>query len=67
MCNFIIIFILLYMLCSMYNVTIVKHLHKGYYLYYEVKEFNLRYLQYYPKVKRVLLWKFKDSEEEDIY
>jgi hypothetical protein len=58
------IFMLIYMLCKAHSVNIIKHMHDGYYLYYEVKQFSQRYREFTVKVKRIRLWNTKSSDEE---
>lgn len=64
MCETISIFILLVLLKRLYNATIIKHLHDGYYLYYEVKEFDIWYKNFNPRVKKICIWKFRYKRYE---
>ena len=67
MCNFIIIFILLYIVWKQHNAKIVKHYESGYYLYYEAKVFNVWFKEYNSVVKKILLWKLRREEDSDPY
>lgn len=65
MFEFFTIFILLYLLFAVHAVHIVHHRFNGYYLYYQVKEFDMWYKEFRPVVKKVLLWSTKSRDEED--
>ena len=65
MCNFIIIFILIYIVWKQHNVKLIKHYASGYYLYYEAREFNVWFKEYRSVVKRILIWKLRSEEDSD--
>jgi hypothetical protein len=65
MFEFLTIFILLYLLAKVHVVKIVYHRFDGYYLYYQVKEFEMYYKEFRPVVKKKLLWSTKSNDEEE--
>lgn len=65
MFEMLIIFILLVLVKRSYNITLVKHLHDGYYVYYEVKEFDVWYKNFNPRVKKILIWNLKSRGYEE--
>lgn len=64
MFEFLTIFILLYLLAKVHVLKIVHHRFNGYYLYYQVKEFDMYYKEFRPVVKKKLLWDTKSNDEE---
>lgn len=65
MCEVFIIFMLCLIVTRLYNVTIVKFLHDGYYLFYEVKEFDPWYKKFNIRTRRICLWRFKHKDYDD--
>lgn len=59
------IFMLLVMFKKLYNITFIKQLNDGYYIYYEVKEFNAWFKFYSTRIKKICIWKFKSSSSDD--
>jgi hypothetical protein len=64
MFELVIIFTLLYILCKLHNVHIIKHKFQGIYLYYEVKKFDMWYKEFKPIVKKIRLWDLDSKDEE---
>lgn len=61
------IFILLLIIRKLYNITIIKHLNDGYYIYYEYKEFDAWFKKYSTRINRVCIWRFKNKfPDEDL-
>lgn len=65
MFEILIIFILLVLVKRSYNITLVKHLYDGYYLYYEIREFDIWYKSFNPRVKKMLIWNLKSTGYEE--
>ena len=59
-----IIFILMYILCKLHGVHIIKHNFDGVYLYYEVKKFDMWYKDFRTIVKKKRLWNIKSKDED---
>lgn len=69
MFELLIIFILLYLVVTVHSAKIVYHRFDGYYLYYQVKEFDIWFKSFRPVVRKKLLWstKSRDEEEDSIF
>lgn len=67
MCELLSILAFLYIIGKMHNVKIIKHYHKGIYLYYQIDVFNRAFTEFRPSVKKVCLWKFKNPYKDDIF
>ena len=63
MCEILIILAFLYIIGKLHNAKIIRHYHSGIFLYYQVQEFNRSFTEFRPTVKKICLWKFKDTYE----